>query len=427
MSIIETVSAINKGRQALQDVIDAGNTLKDKNDPLNGVEFLRGLTNAGSRVLPPAVGIVVRDLANTWSGDLRATGEKIRDANQRIQDAAAADGVPGFPPADPTPPGMEWQPTITVSADGTSFSQGPSRLVPEGTRSSTNEYYDPDGNRIYPPDGGWANPKDPSKPWSDTPPEDDSPGIDPGTGSPCVAGQKPAPRRAPLTLDLDGDGLETVGFDPSHPVYFDHDLNGTKEGTGWVKPDDGFLVLDRNGNGVIDNGSELFGDHTPLSGGGYAADGFAALVQEDTNSDGKVDALDARFANLRVWRDTNQNGISEASELTTLANANIAAINVAKTANSQTLANGNQIADLGTYVKTDGSTGGLGETHQLADINLAADTFHRQFTTSIPPTPETAALPDMRGSGVVRDLREAANDAVWPSPEYSILVLRKAA
>ena len=219
------------------------------------------------------------------------------------------------------------------------------------------------------------------------------------------------PRRDPLTLDLDGDGLETVGFDPSHPVYFDHDLNGTKEGTGWVAPDDGFLVLDRNGNGVIDNGSELFGDHTPLSGGGYAADGFAALVQEDTNSDGKVDSTDTRFANLRVWRDLNQDGISQASELTTLAEQNIAAINVAKTANSQTLANGNQIADLGTYVKTDGSTGGLGETHGLADINLAADTFHRQFTTSIPPTPETAALPDMRGSGAVRDLREAATQS----------------
>ena len=74
------------------------------------------------------------------------------------------------------------------------------------------------------------------------------------------------------------------------------------------------------------------------------------------------------------------------------------------------MANGNQIGDLGTYVKTDGSTGGLGETDGLADINLAADTFHRQFTTSIPPTPETAVLPDMRGSGAVRDLREAAND-----------------
>ena len=253
-------------------------------------------------------------------------------------------------------------------------------------------------------------------PWSDARHYDgDSP---PGEGNngnaisdPFKGAQRFFPRRDPLTLDLDGDGLETVGFDPSRPIYFDHDLNGVKEGTGWVKSDDGFLVLDRNGNGVIDNGAELFGDHTPLSSGGYAADGFAALVQEDTNVDGKVSALDTNFASLRIWRDLNQNGISEASELTTLTEQNIAAINVAKTANSQTLANGNQIADLGTYVKTDGSTGGLGETHGLADINLAADTFHRQFTTAITPTPATAVLPDMRGSGAVRDLREAATQS----------------
>ena len=236
-------------------------------------------------------------------------------------------------------------------------------------------------------------------------------GISAASASGFGDAQRSVPRRDPLTLDLDGDGLETVGFDPSHPVYFDHDLNGVKEGTGWVKPDDGFLVLDRNGNGVIDNGAELFGDHTPLTAGGFAVDGFGALAQEDTNADGKVDASDARFTNLRIWRDLNQNGISEAGELTTLAEQNIAAINVAKTANSQTLANGNQIADLGTFVRTDGSTGGLGETHQLADINLAADTFHRQFTTAITPIPETAALPDMRGSGAVRDLREAATQS----------------
>jgi hypothetical protein len=70
-------------------------------------------------------------------------------------------------------------------------------------------------------------------------------------------------RRDPLILDLDGDGIETVGVDPNNPILFDHDGDGIKNGTGWVKPDDGFLVLDRNGNGVIDNGTELFGDSTP--------------------------------------------------------------------------------------------------------------------------------------------------------------------
>ena len=70
-------------------------------------------------------------------------------------------------------------------------------------------------------------------------------------------------RRDPLTFDLDGDGIETVGIDPNNPILFDHDGDGLKTATGWVKADDAFLVLDRNGNGTIDNGTELFGDSTP--------------------------------------------------------------------------------------------------------------------------------------------------------------------
>lgn len=151
---------------------------------------------------------------------------------------------------------------------------------------------------------------------------------------------------------------------------------------GWVRPDDAFLVLDRNGNGTIDNGTELFGDSTPLAGGGTAEDGFAALAQEDTNGDGVVDADDARFADLRVWRDLNQDGVSQANELQTLQQAGIESIRVAKTEHSQLLSNGNQLADLGTFVRTDGSTGGLGEvTAQMGDINLAvtADGAYSRF------------------------------------------------
>lgn len=148
------------------------------------------------------------------------------------------------------------------------------------------------------------------------------------------------PRRDPLVFDLDGDGLETAGPAQSG-VLFDHDADGIKTGTGWVKSDDGFLVMDRNGNGVIDNGRELFGDATPLYAGGTAADGFAALAQEDSNSDGKITSADSKWSSLRIWRDLNQDGVSQANELFTMQNASIAGINVAKTANSVTLANGN--------------------------------------------------------------------------------------
>jgi len=82
-----------------------------------------------------------------------------------------------------------------------------------------------------------------------------------------------------------------------------------------------------------------------------------------------------RFADLRVWRDLNQDGVSQASELSTLGSLGIAALNVGNTSHSTVLSNGNRIADVGTYVKTTGELGGLGETAQSAEVDLAVDTF----------------------------------------------------
>jgi len=218
----------------------------------------------------------------------------------------------------------------------------------------------------------------------------------------------PIIRRDPLTLDLNGNGLETVA-PQIPPILFDHQANGLKQSTGWVAPNDGFLVLDRNGNGTIDSGAELFGDSTPLASGGNAIDGFDALAQEDTNADGVVNSLDANWANLRVWQDKNQDGRSQANELTALDALGIASINVGASKNSQVLANGNQIADLGTFTYADGSTGSTGVTGGMADINLAVDTFHRTFTDTVPSTPLSEGLPDMVGSGLVRNLQQAAS------------------
>ena len=207
----------------------------------------------------------------------------------------------------------------------------------------------------------------------------------------------------PLILDLNGNGIETIAPNAATPILFDLNGDGIKTGTGWVAATDGFLVLDRNGNGTIDNGTELFGDSTQLAAGGKAADGFAALAGQDSNLDGAVNALDANFANLQVWQDLNQDGVSQAGELKTLTELGIASLNLAKTANSQTLTGGNQIADLGSFVRADGTTA------VMADVNLASDAFHRSFTDVIASTTQTAALPDMQGAGMVRDLRQAAS------------------
>jgi hypothetical protein len=174
--------------------------------------------------------------------------------------------------------------------------------------------------------------------------------------------------RDPLTLDLDGDVIETIGINANDPILFDHDGDGIKNATGWIHPDDGFLVFDRNGNGTIDNGAELFGDSTPAYAGGQTADGFAALAQEDTNADGIVNAQDAHWAHL-------------------LEALGIVGLHVAKQENAQPLANGNQIADLGTFIKADGSEGTVGQiTGGLADVDLADNPFYREFPDTVPLT-----------------------------------------
>ena len=83
-------------------------------------------------------------------------------------------------------------------------------------------------------------------------------GISSGVNSLFLNAQHWVPRRDPLAIDLDGDGIETVGISSTgNPILFDHDADGVKTGTGWLKGDDAWLVLDRNGNGTIDSGQEL--------------------------------------------------------------------------------------------------------------------------------------------------------------------------
>ena len=103
--------------------------------------------------------------------------------------------------------------------------------------------------------------------------------------------------QSPLVLDLDGDGVEADAL-----AYFDHEGDGWSELSRWANEDDGVLVWDRNNDGVINDGSELFGNNTALGGGGMADHGFRALSELDENGDGVVDAKDSDWANLRVMR-----------------------------------------------------------------------------------------------------------------------------
>jgi hypothetical protein len=142
--------------------------------------------------------------------------------------------------------------------------------------------------------------------------------LDPICNTNFLAAKNWVPPRDPLVLDLDGDGIETVGINPKAAILFDHNADGVKTATGWIKADDGLLVLDRDGNGQIDTGRELFGDATVLAhgprAGQQAQDGYEALADQDSNADRVLDSTDAAWGQLRVWRDLNQDGISQAGK-----------------------------------------------------------------------------------------------------------------
>lgn len=206
--------------------------------------------------------------------------------------------------------------------------------------------------------------------------------------------------RDPIILDLDGNGLESVGLAAN--VHFDHDGDGVLTRTGWVGKDDALLVWDRNANGRIDTGAELFGDFTPLPNGTLAPNGFAALAALDANGDGVIDATDPMFAELKLWRDTSQDGQTGEGELISLADAGIVSLNLAHSVKNQRLANGNTLAREGSFTRADGTSSGMGEFH------FATDTFSTKFAEAVEVPEALKALPTMGGAGNVRELQQAA-------------------
>ena len=211
-----------------------------------------------------------------------------------------------------------------------------------------------------------------------------------------------APKVDPLILDLNGDGLATTNLDQSD-VYFDLDSNGFAERTAWIDANDGLLVLDRDGDGKITNGQELFGDQTLLSNGTRATSGFEALREFDDNKDGKIDASDIVYLKLKVWQDLNRDGVSQAEEMKSLADVGIKAINLSSTFTGAADAMGNIQRRLGSFVKTDGSDGQIGEYLLNRDTMSSLDIFG----DSVVIPDDIAALPDLQGAGNVSSLRIA--------------------
>jgi len=119
---------------------------------------------------------------------------------------------------------------------------------------------------------------------------------------------------SPIVMNLKGNPLTFTGQEDS--VLFDMDGDGIKEDIGWTERNSAtvFLVLDRNGNGTIDDGAELFGNHTPQPEA-PSKNGYLALKEFDDNNDDFITEDDREFQFLQLWNDRNHNGISERSEL----------------------------------------------------------------------------------------------------------------
>ncbi|HAT1603872.1 TPA: hypothetical protein I8Y23_000144 [Raoultella planticola] len=220
--------------------------------------------------------------------------------------------------------------------------------------------------------------------------------MDPVMGPGLVCAENQA---SPIIIDLDGDGIETLSV--SSGVFFDHDGNQFAENTGWVAPDDGLLIFDRDGNGQIDSGSELFGNNTLLKSGKLAANGYQALQELDENKDGQLNSDDAIWASLRIWQDGNSNGRVDEGELLSLEEAGVAAIGTGYSTSQYVDEQGNAHRQTSTITRSDGAVG------QSADVWFAANKGYSRYTGDVTLSAEIQALPYIRGFGNMADLHTA--------------------
>ena len=205
----------------------------------------------------------------------------------------------------------------------------------------------------------------------------------------------------PLVFDLGGDGITTVSLEESN-AFFDLDNNGFAEKTSWVGAKEGLLAYDKNGDGIINGGNELFGDRTLMKDGKtLASSGFAALAEYDDNKDGKIDSNDVIYALLRIWQDADGDGIASAGELKQLVDLGIVSIGLSYSNTGVTDSANNIQVRTGTFTLADGSSRTVGE------YLLNRNPVHSVDSSPIEISDSVALLPNVQGAGNVGSLHKA--------------------
>ena len=218
-----------------------------------------------------------------------------------------------------------------------------------------------------------------------------------------------AKMRPPVVLDLDGDGVELVGLNSSS-VYFDMDFDGIRDRTGWVSRDDGFLALDRNGNGIIDNVGEL-SFASDLAGAKSDLEGLRGF---DTNANGYFDSGDQQYADFQVWQDENQDGVSQANELTTLAERGIEFIrlDLDETGNVVEDASDNVLFAMSEFYRSSGSTGDVGDVFLAFESALEVNGKGKIKKIKFSGLDEATPLPDKLKKNKDKGDKKLSNAAV---------------
>ncbi len=210
----------------------------------------------------------------------------------------------------------------------------------------------------------------------------------------------------PLVFDLNGDG----SFFSDTTVSFDVDLDGRKDHVGWISAADGLLALDKDGNGLIDNATELSfmydkpGATTDLEG----------LRAYDSNNDLVFDRRDARFGEFQIWQDANSNAITDAGELTTLAERGIASIDLRGWRNREEVpAEGNMVTLGGTsFTRTNGTRGQVGDIAlRWTDDPNGATVTHSAATLAAVAAYQQAGLDAMAEADALAAAPDEANAA----------------